>query len=95
MPLPTTERPGGAELGSPPAGLPVAALTETAGDAGGGANRPPTAAADPGRSRRRHRGPYRYGPGGRRGSRRTTPPSSTAPTTRNGQPIPAWQPKNT
>lgn len=37
--------------------------------------------------------PHRYRPGGRRGSRRTTPPSSTAPTTRNGQPIPAWQPK--
>src|SRR6185369_3067901 len=30
---------------------------------------------DRGRSRRRHRGPNRYGPGGRRGSKRTTPAS--------------------
>jgi len=41
----------------------------------------------PHRPRRRRRGPRRCWPGGRRGSRRTTPPSSTAPATRSGQPI--------
>src|SRR6185369_2275136 len=62
----------GAELGSPPAGLPVAALTETAGAAAGvTAALTATGRAAGAARREQHR------------------PRSTAPTTRNGQPIPA------